>query len=68
MTTDLIVFNLEPCKNPKRFKISGQNITTGKGGLLADDLTKGKADAMLNAYQSGAILAGARVSTQRGYK
>lgn len=63
-----IMFNLEPCKEPRRYLIKAENLTNGKGGLLADNLTKSRADAMFNAYQSGALLSGAKVSGQRRYK
>ena len=62
-----LMFYLKPCEKPRRFKIYAENTTTGRGGLLSDNLTKSRANAMLNAYQSGALLAGAKVSAQRRY-
>ena len=64
-----IMFNLEPDEaNVGRFKITGHNLTTGKGGLLADNLKRKSADEMLNCYQVGGILAGGNVSAQSRYK
>jgi len=63
MSQTRITFTMQPHNwTPNRYKILGDRHDGAGEKLMADDLTKAKAELALQSFVSGAILAGARVS------